>query len=318
MEMLPDQQTLRMLVQHAVLAPSSHNTQPWLFQLEPSAVQLHADTARALSVNDPQGRELVMSCGCALLNLRVAAAHAGWSYRIQLFPDPAQPDYLARFELLEDELCVDLPALFDPLLSRRTYRNRFKKHPPSDEIVDRLCQAAALEGAFLSPLLDTQRDPLIDLVREGDNLQWQNEDWRKELADWLHGSRKGDGLPLPGLVAPLVRGMVRRFDMGRSVASQDNLLASESPLLLLLSTPGDDRDNWINAGQALQRVLLEAQSEGLQASYLNQPIQVEALRPRLQALCGVEGHPQMLMRMGYPEEVLTASPRRALDDVIRA
>ncbi len=318
MEMLPDQDTLRSLVQHAVLAPSSHNTQPWLFHIEDRAVQLHADPSRALQVNDPEGRELLMSCGCALFNLRVAATHAGWSYNIQMFPDPERPDYLARFELDEDELSCDLSPLFDALLLRRTYRNRFQKRQPTEDVLSRLGEVAKLEGACLTQVEEKCRDAVIDLVREGDNRQWQNEDWRKELAEWLHGSRKGDGLAVPGLVAPLVRGVVRRFDMGKSVASQDDLLASESPLLLLLSTREDSRDAWVRAGQALQRLLLEAQLEGLQASYLNQPIQVQALRPQLQALFDSQGHPQMLMRMGYPEETLTASPRRPVEDVIRA
>lgn len=40
---------LQALVQAATLAPSSHNTQPWLFRLEGTVIGLLADpTARAL------------------------------------------------------------------------------------------------------------------------------------------------------------------------------------------------------------------------------------------------------------------------------
>ena len=67
----------RRLLEAAVQAPSSHNTQPWLFRVEDGAVHLLADRTRALPVNDPDDRELTISCGCALLNLRVAAA-TGW------------------------------------------------------------------------------------------------------------------------------------------------------------------------------------------------------------------------------------------------
>ncbi|MGB2131109.1 MAG: Acg family FMN-binding oxidoreductase [Marinobacterium sp.] len=317
MAMLPDPETLKSLLHYALLAPSSHNTQPWLFRLEPDAIQLHADRERALQINDPAGRELYISGGCALMSLRVAAAHAGWGCMIELFPDAEQPDYLAHFKLTEEELACDLSGLFDALLLRRTYRNHFRDQAPDSILVNTLQQAATLEGAQLTSVSAEVRDGVIELVREGDGIQWHNEAWRDELAHWLHAGGKGDGLPVPGLVAPLVRGMVRHFDMGRSLAWQDELLAAESPLILLLSTRCDSRGAWLRAGQALQRVLLEAQRHGVQASYLNQPIQVAELRPRLERLIGTEGHAQILLRLGYPQEVLPATLRRSLQEVIR-
>ena len=69
------------------------------------------------------------------------------------------------------------------------------------------------------------------------------------------------------------------------------------------------------AGQALQRILLVACRHGLQASFLNQPIQVASLRPKLQSLVGT-GFPQILLRVGYPGAEIPPTPRRAPDDVI--
>jgi len=50
-------EVLEELVAAAVLAPSSHNTQPWLFELHEGEVDLHADRIRSLPVNDPDDRE---------------------------------------------------------------------------------------------------------------------------------------------------------------------------------------------------------------------------------------------------------------------
>jgi hypothetical protein len=72
---------LQALVQAATLAPSSHNTHPWLFWLEGTVIGLLADRTRALPVNDPEDRGLTISCGCALFNLRVAAADADLASR---------------------------------------------------------------------------------------------------------------------------------------------------------------------------------------------------------------------------------------------
>ena len=48
-----------------------------MFEIEGDEVRVYADAARALSRRDPDGRQLVMSCGAALVNLRLAAHHFG-------------------------------------------------------------------------------------------------------------------------------------------------------------------------------------------------------------------------------------------------
>src|SRR5438094_3451657 len=57
-------------LKYALLAPSSHNSQPWLFHICKNTLELYADRRRACPVVDPGDRELIMSCGCALFHLR--------------------------------------------------------------------------------------------------------------------------------------------------------------------------------------------------------------------------------------------------------
>ena len=69
---------LRDAVRGAVRAPSSHNTQPWLFRLVgDDALELYADRTRALPVVDPRDRELTISCGAALFHVRAALRGPG-------------------------------------------------------------------------------------------------------------------------------------------------------------------------------------------------------------------------------------------------
>jgi len=133
---------------------------------------------------------------------------------------------------------------------------------------------------------------------------------------WMHTRRQGDGLTVPGLGVSVVQLVVRTFDMGGGVGAKDKELAEGSPLLTLLETSGDDPRNWLIAGQAHERVLLTGCQLGLQASYLNQPIQVAALRARLQEVVGATGCPQVLLRLGYPTEDVPAAPRRELKQVL--
>lgn len=304
------------LLRYAVLAPSSHNTQPWRFRVSATAIDLLADRTRALPVNDPDDRELVISCGAALLNLRAGAASLGLDAAVQLFPDPAEPDWLARLSLggqrAEPQPDGELAAFIE---HRRTYRRRFSTRSVEQETMARLTEAAAAENVWLRPFEEEQaRLEIAGLVAEGDDMQWANPSWRRELAMWMHPRRQGDGLTVPELVGPVAQFVVRTFDMGGGVGARDRQLAEASPLLAVIATRGDTVPDWLQAGQGLQRVLLTACRHGLQASYLNQPIEVPLLRSRVQRLVGA-GFPQILMRLGYPADAVAAAARRPLEDI---
>ncbi|MGM0633515.1 MAG: Acg family FMN-binding oxidoreductase [Pseudomonadota bacterium] len=307
---------LRSMIDRAVQAPSSHNTQPWYFRLSDSAIELYADRTRALPVNDPDDRELCISCGCALMNLRVAAADRGLGIQTQLLPEPDQADLLARVVVsgplsapaMEAQLAESVPR-------RRTCRKHFMARDVDAGMTEQLVAAAEQEGARLQPLATDVRDRVAGLVAEGDAAQWADPDWRRELAAWMHPRSRGDGLTVPPLAGAMTRLVVRTFNMGGSIGAKDRNLAERSPLLAALSTAADDRRDWLLAGQALQRVLLVACQHGLQASYLNQPIQVASLRLRLRDLLG-GGYPQILLRLGYPAEEIPPVPRRPVADVI--
>lgn len=313
----PGATDLQELVRAASLAPSSHNTQPWLFRLRGRAIDLLADRTRALPVNDPEDRELTISCGCALFNLRVAAAAAGLGIQLEVLPDARDEDLLARVHLHPQGHALTLADLAPAMAERRTCRERFAATAVDPAVLRGLAEAVAREGAALT-ILDgaVQRHDAAALVAEGDASQWANPSWRRELAAWMHPRRRGDGLALPALAIPVAQVVVRTFDMGQGVGAKDRQLADESPVLAVLSTDGDRPRDWLVAGQALQRLLLTGVRLGLQASYLNQPAQVASLRPKLQQITGRPGHAQLLLRMGIPARAVPAAARRPAAEVV--
>jgi hypothetical protein len=94
----------------------------------------------------------------------------------------------------------------------------------------------------------------------------------------------------------------------------------ERPTVVLMGTEGDDRYAWLLAGRALGRVLLQATAAGVAASPLTQALDWPATRSRMQSRLSLVGHPQMLLRMGYPPETAgqaAVSGRRPIADVLR-
>lgn len=316
---------LEFLLRYAILAPSTHNTQPWRFRIRGATLEIIADYERSLPVADPHDRELAISCGAALFNLRTAMNYFGCDSEARPFPESYRPGLLARVILhTGDGQKSEWSELFHAIPRRATDRGRYASEPLSKEVQKELVEAARYQGAWLATF-DTPRskETLGFLVAKADRIQFDNRAFREELASWLHSPRENDGLPayakgakeLLGLATPAVAFLVRTFDVGNGVAARDQALAAGSPLLACLGTARDTALDWLNAGQALQRVLLTATAHGLHASFLNQPIEVSTLRSALGSLCGHEGYPQIVLRIGRGTGA-RHTPRRPLSEVL--
>ncbi|SOE53563.1 Nitroreductase family protein [Burkholderia sp. OK233] len=319
------EEKLRFALRYAVLAPANHNTQPWHFILDGDCVTLCADRLRALPVVDPFDRELIISCGAALFNLRVALSRFGLAYAITLFPSPADVDVLAHLRILRDGRCdASLAPLFDAMPRRVTTRETFADEPIPVNLQLRLEEAGAAEGADIVCAGSTAiRERLATLIAEADQMQFKDPRFRRELASWIHPKRSQDGMPAlsPGmrvmldLAVPLIGSVIRTFDLGGGMAAAHHTLVTGSPLLLCIATGADDAAAWLAAGQALERVLLTAADEGITASYLNQPIEVASLRNTLRAALNLDSVPQLLLRIGRGRQA-PHSPRRPLPEVV--
>jgi hypothetical protein len=318
------EEKLWFVAQYAVLAPSSHNSQPWKFRIHGNLVDLYADLGRALPVVDPENRELIISCGAALFHLRTAIRYFGYACDVEPFPDAAQPTLLARAHLgFKCDTTAEDVLLFNAIPKRRTNRQAFLPDAVPDALLSALGRVAAEEGAWLRIIEGEEaRFATADLVAEADRVQWTNKQFRHELAEWLHPNRSDshDGIPgyaqgdsaLPNYAGPAV---IRTFDLGKGLAAKHWDIALYSPALAVLGTDTDTQADWLSAGQALANVLLRARVEDVWTSFLNQPIELPHLRPKLAEILGIDGSPQILLRLGFGPDV-KPTPRRPVRDVI--
>jgi hypothetical protein len=243
---------------------------------------------------------------------------------METFPNPLDKDWLARVYVGERwQTTAEEHRLFQAIPKRRTNRQAFDIRQVPEILLTALREAAAEEGSWLHIVQGEEtRNMLSDLIAEGDRRQWTDRRFRRELSAWVHPNRSnhrdgmrgygfglGDFLSYAGPVA------MRLFDLGKPTAAADRQLALRSPVLAVLGTDADTAAAWLCAGQALARVLLRAAVEGVGASFLNQPIEVAELRPRVRDLTGRRGFPQLLFRLGYGPDV-KPSPRRPVSDVL--
>lgn len=287
-------------VRAAVKAPSPHNTQPWRFETGPRHVDLLLDRDRVLAVADPDAREARLSCGAALLNLRIATRAAGWATRYELLPDPAQPDLLATVWIGG----VRVPSPEHRVLAAAVDRRASNRHPFTDRVVPphhrwNLARATDAEGAHLVLLArPSELSKFADLLRRADLLQEQDPAFQAELLRWTatHPDRD-DGVPRSAGGPRPAEGSILKLREYHEATMER--LYEQDPLVVVLATPGDTPFDQLRGGQALQRLLLTATVEGLSASFLSQPTEIPALRDALRELIGGRAHPQTVLRIGF-------------------
>jgi len=313
------QRALEAAVDHGRLAPSVHNTQPWRFLLFPDRFELRADRSRQLAVQDPDGRELLLSCGAALFNVRASLAASGFPVSVARLPSTADPDLVAVVRPAAGRPDPSLPRLDRAVLRRHTNRRPFGPQTVPDELLHALVEAVAAEQTLLVPLRTPgQRALVAELTREADRLQNADPDYRAELARWIgRPPSEGDGVPagsVPRTSGPRTDAVpVRDFDLRGTGGLPRHTDSGTEQSLVLLATAADDPEAWLRSGEALERLSLELTREDWVAGPITQALEVPATRARLSALTG-SAHPQMLLRLGRaaPVQPTARRPRRTV------
>jgi nitroreductase len=337
------------LVRAAILAASPHNSQPWLFRVTTSRIELSLDTRRNLGALDPYLREAHIGLGCALENLMVASAAAGQSATATLFPGklgpiPAEPkpELVARVDLApgerrESELYAAIPR-------RHTNRSPYDpKRPVPPDLVEALRQFAAGDPDVNLILFPDEADRR-KIVRVSsaanaelysdpkvtrDNDSWVRTEWRA-----VQKHRDGltiDAFGLPPFVTAMAKmapaAMIRRVVARAQIEGYSKLIGSAPLIGIIALRDRYDREQNLRAGRLWQRGHLLATARGVAARPCNEAVEMidheKSLgrEPRhLGLLAEITGdaawQPTFVFYMGYPTLSAHASPRRPVQEVV--
>lgn len=307
------------LLAAAVAAPSMHNTQPWRFDVQGHVIDVYLDGSRTLPAEDPTGRAMRIAAGAATFNLRCAAEALGYGTWFGLAPYPREePDLLARIVVEPTEARdEELADLAEQIPRRHTDRNPSDATPIAEDVRVALMQAAYAEGAELIWLGEPEIHAVLDLTLQSDLREIR--DWRRsaERAHWVGGFRPAEGVPSTALGPRPVNYPATVRDLGtRPLDRLRGQSAFEThPDIAVLCTDYDDPADQVAAGTALERVLLVATRAGVSASFLNQPLEYEDLRTKVQRLTRRPGHADMIIRFSHTHPG-PGTARRPLSDFL--
>jgi nitroreductase len=320
----PDHQTLLAAVELANRAPSVHNTQPWRWLVGNSSIHLMADRTRHVPVTDPDGRDLVLSCGGALHHLRTAFAALGWATVVHRVPNEHDPGHLAAVEPRPHVPTEDDIALAAAINRRRTDRRRFTSWEIPSDFLDLMVRRSARAGALLVPITDGAARWVLTRALSAARRQAEDPRYRLELSAWSGRSRAAqDGVPAGSTPAVAVRHgdtPMRAFPGGSLVDSATGRGEEDAGQLLVVATLKDDTVSVLRAGEAASAVLLTAADLGLAACPLSQPLELSDTRAvvRDEVLDGA-AFPQLIIRAGWaPTSALPLprSPVRRAEDTV--
>ncbi len=308
------------LIHAAQLAPSVHNTQPWSFRIvSDDRIDLRAERSRQLRVADPRGREMIISCGAALFNLRMALRMEGHDPLVWLAPDQENdPDLLASVETIASRArppTRSAQRLYEAIGQRHTNREPFSNRLVPMPLVAELEHAAWRERAHMWLLHGHDVKRLLQVTAKADKALAADAQYLHELQRWI-GSGNGRGVPLAAVGPRPVKAhaAVRDLALGSPGARRLDRFETRRRLMML-ATETDTPLDWLRAGQALERVLLTATRYGVAASFLTQPFELQDRHAAGFHLPAWREHPQMVMRFGYGPPVAGA-PREAYPDVV--
>ena len=286
----------------AIRAPSGDNCQPWRFRFHgQGSVRIAPDLERAKSFFDYENRATALSIGASIENMRLQAASEGFSTKVTYAGDDAK-HFSATLTFSHHEAVRVPPERITALFRRTVNRRPFLPTPIAPSIRARLLQEP-VDGATVQMITDRRRiSQWAGVIELADRIRYSHPVIHEELFSklllnpqmvqdvrmGLELDRLGVG-PLGGMLLRWLRPWPRvqrlsRWGLIRILASQSGLLARFTGALVLVTIAGGACQDWMRAGEQVQRLWIQAQELGLQthpmpvALYLDQRYQGEGLK----------------------------------------
>ncbi len=337
------------LVRAAILAASPHNTQPWLFKVTNSSIELYLDNSRNVGALDPYLREEHIGMGCALENLMLAAAANGYQASVTLFPGtlgpiPAEPapKLLARVDLVAGKR--DESELYDAIPLRHTNRSPYiQQKPIPPEFIDALNHLTSDEPDVKVLLFTAEADrrKIVEIIATSNAEIYSDPEVERGSGRWIRShwsevQKFRDGLtidafglpPIAAGVAKVMPSWMQRWVASRGPKDGYSKLMLRAPLIGIITVRDRyDQEDCLRAGRIWQRAHLLATARSVAGRPCNEAVEMidhekalgkPALRTGLlgEILGDAAWQPTFVFYMGYPTLTARASPRRPIEKVV--
>ncbi|MEN9328188.1 MAG: hypothetical protein RI947_996 [Candidatus Parcubacteria bacterium] len=319
---------IKFLLKFAILAPSTHNSQPWKFIINADSCEIYNDTSINIKEADPKGRDLYISFGCLVENLHIAASYYGVFDKVNYSINKRTNGVaVVHFKDLNGSKNVrndSYRELLDAICKRITTRGIFKDTKVNDQTIEDINKLNLFPELTTHLISDSKQiEGLSKLTSQGLRIAYESKKFRKEMSQWFVTaiSNRREGLPtyslnMPFLLSLIFPTLVRFVNIGKKVSRLIYNTINSAPLVCIISSKGDDELIWLKTGQLAERIMLLTTSKGLKNSIFVASVEMGNLHKNVQKLIGTNEIPHFLFCIGYMDISTMPTPRQPLSQKI--
>ncbi len=319
------EEKIKFLLRYTILAPSTHNTQPWLFKVQKNICSVYFDPQLKLKYADPKSRDLYISIGCAIENLVIAAKYYGQKTEIIYSADDNVGNLIATVSFEDEEDKKDLSSLIKTILHRTNARGPFIREKIDQSYIAKLKDLISRwsEDGINVKIITTpaEIEKIASLTQQGMRLAHSDKNFRREMSRWIisNYSRRNDGMigysmNMPGPISLFVSKVIRFFNMGPIMGKINYLSVSTSPFVFIFTAPKPRAETWIKLGRLIERLMLELQNDGYNTSIYLASIEIGNFYQEVKKIIGSQDDPQFVFAAGRMDKQFRTTPRHKLKD----
>ncbi|OGH65428.1 MAG: hypothetical protein A3J66_02310 [Candidatus Magasanikbacteria bacterium RIFCSPHIGHO2_02_FULL_47_14] len=319
---------VRFLIELAVTAPSTHNSQPWRFVITQESCRLWFEPKKQLKEADPSSRDLFISLGCVLENFVVAAQYYGMYKEVRLH---MKENFVAEVFLYDRAAAhqEEYRSLCESILKRYNARGLFERtniHEATLKRIEDIAQKYTEQGVRLQVVQNsTDIKNVAELTAKGIRIARSKPLFRKEFAQWFRTnlSKKQDGIPgyavglplLPSFIAPF---LMRYCSLAKVLVRKNTESILTAPAVCVIESDTDSPETWLQVGRLAERVMLECYAHDLATSIYVAAIEMDNMSQELAQTLELRGRPQFLFTCGVPlTNHRKFTPRLSVDLVLK-
>ncbi|PID98772.1 hypothetical protein CSA80_04900 [Candidatus Saccharibacteria bacterium] len=321
---LPTEASETDILQHfarfAILAPSGHNTQPWLFAVQGKRLLLKINPERRLGHSGSLAAEPYVSLGSCLETLILAAR--GFGYDLIVHKTVSDSDnVVAKIQLGKKH--SPQPELLTAIKHRASNRNFYDTTPLAEDIIATTIGEKLPGIHVITAKKRSDITYLSQLTAKATRKIMRDSAFRRELSQWVRRNitRKYDGMPgftqkmpLPvSLIAPMV---VRNLDVSKTQAKKDAKIALHSANLLIICVTKRTPEQFLSAGQQYARICITARMLGYATSGVGAAVIDPESKEDVAKHFHLKSSPTAMLRIGLTGKKVRHTPRQVLEMVL--
>ncbi len=305
---------IRFLIGYGILAPSTHNTQPWKLEYRKERLIIIPEFSKALQYGDPQNIGLYISLGAFIENILKAAE--AFKIKTKLSIDNKKAEITFGNES-STGLIYDKDQLY--LIKKRASNKFLYTGQISPEIIRKLSITNSSTSTCEVKLITDKngRSNIIKLHLAAAGKYTNDKKFVRELASWLrlNGTNKNDGMPgfvtgNSAIQSAVGKGLISIFNkIPVKFLEKEQKLMQSSSAFVIFGSKKDSPAEIIKMGMIIERFWLNVTALGIVGHPLFAIISSEEHKNKLKNSVGMKTIPLFFMRLGKATVEARHTPR---------